>query len=67
MLSHAKTRSIYTRTEALSYIGSLLRVELNINNHNTTDVEVGEIFLEEHICVHVKENQDKVNILCLMI
>ena len=41
MISEARTRSIFSRMEALAYIGRLLRVELNIHNHNTTDVEVG--------------------------
>lgn len=41
MISDARTRGIYTRLEALAYIGRLLRVELNVHNHNTTDVEVG--------------------------
>jgi hypothetical protein len=41
MISEAKTRSLYTRMEALAYIGRLLRVELNVHNHHITDVEVG--------------------------
>lgn len=67
MISDAQTRGIYTRLEALAYIGRLLRVELNIQNHNTTDVEVGQIFLREHICVHLSSDSDKMNIISLMI
>lgn len=67
LISDAKSRGIYTRVEALAYMGALLRVELNVLNPATTDVQVGEIFLREHICVHLSSNEDKVNILCLMV
>ncbi len=40
---------------------------LNITNPDLSDKEVGEIFIREHICVHLKNNNDKFNILCLMI
>ena len=67
IISDAKSRGIQTRLQALAYIGGLLRVELNIQNPSTTDVEVGQIFLQEHICVHLDNNTDKVNILCIMV
>lgn len=67
MISDAKSRGINTQKDALEYIGRLLRVELNIFNPETTDLQVGRIFLKEHICVHLEKDEDKANIILLCI
>jgi DNA-directed RNA polymerase I subunit RPA2 len=50
----------------LNYLGRLLRGELGIRDASTPDIDVGKIFLREHILVHLGKNEDKVEILCLM-
>lgn len=40
---------------------------LNITNPEVNDKEVGEIFLNENILVHLSDSSDKFNFLCLMI
>lgn len=40
---------------------------MNITNPEINDKEVGEIFLKENICIHLKDNKDKFNFICLMI
>ncbi|CAD8211554.1 unnamed protein product [Paramecium pentaurelia] len=67
MIADAKSRGINSQKDALEYIGRLLRVELNIFNPETTDLQVGRIFLREHICVHLENDQDKASILLLCI
>lgn len=67
LIQEGRSRSIYTQREALEYIGRLLRVELSIFNPKTTDLEVGRIFLREHICIHLEKDVDKKDILLLMI
>lgn len=51
----------------MAYLGKSFRVVLNINNNEVNDKEVGEIFINENICVHLKNNMDKFNILCFMV
>ncbi len=51
----------------MAYLGKNFRVVLNINNTDLNDKEVGEIFMNENICVHLKNNIDKFNTLIVMI
>ena len=67
LLRTSKKMGLEGKNECLIYLGSNFRIMLSINNPHTSDYEVGEIFLKEHICVHLKNNIDKFNILCLMI
>ena len=59
--------SLHSKDECLAYIGKNFRVVLSVNNNEINDKEVGEIFMKENICVHLKNNIDKLNTLCIMI
>ena len=59
--------SLNTREECLAHLGKNFRVVLNITNPEVTDREVGEIFINENICVHLNNNNDKINTICVMI
>lgn len=56
-----------SRDQCLAYLGRNFRVVLSITNSEIKDSEVGEIFLNENICVHLGDNMDKFNFLCIMI
>lgn len=51
----------------MNYLGRLLRGELGLRDPNTLDIDVGKIFIREHILVHLARNEEKVEMLCLMI
>lgn len=67
LLKGSKYLSLHNQDECLDYLGKNFRIVLNITNSNLLNREVGEIFLKENICVHLKQNMDKINALCLMI
>ena len=66
MIRGARRLQLFTKKECLAYLGRNFRVVLNITNPDVTDIEVGQIFLSENICVNVKEEMDKFNSLCVM-
>lgn len=59
--------SLNSRDECLAHLGKNFRVVLNITNPEITDKQVGEIFINENICVHLANNIDKFNTICVMI
>lgn len=67
LLRVGKKLGLNSSNECLSYLGSNFRVMLNITDSSLKDREVGEIFLQEHVCVHLKSNLDKFNSICFMI
>ena len=67
LIRGSKAMSLNTREECLAHLGKNFRVVLNITNPEVTDREVGEIFINENICVHLNNNNDKINTICVMI
>lgn len=67
MLRGGKAMNLTSREQCLAYIGRHFRIVLNITNPEVNDKEVGEIFLNENILVHLSDSSDKFNFLCLMI
>lgn len=68
LLRVSKHLSLHTKTQCLAYLGSRFRVVLGLNHSGQiSDKDVGEIFLNELVCVHCKTNIDKFNSICLMI
>lgn len=67
LIRGCKAMSLNTRDECLAHLGKNFRVVLSITNPEITDKQVGEIFLNENICVHLNANVDKLNIICVMI
>lgn len=59
--------SLNSRDECLAHLGKNFRVVLNITNPEITDKQVGEIFMNENICVHLNNSIDKFNTICVMI
>lgn len=58
--------SLTSRRDCLKYLGMNFRIMLNINA-DVSDAEVGEIFLKEHIAVHLEHSNDKFRVICLLI
>jgi len=53
------------KNDNLKYIGNRFRLVLT-NDNSLTDVQVGTIFMKEHILVNSDNDFDKFNTLCLM-
>lgn len=66
MLRAGRGQGLENTKDCLAYLGANFRVVLGADKH-TGDSEVGRQFLENYICIHLKENHDKLNILCVMI
>jgi len=68
LLRVSKSLSLHSKDQCLSFLGSRFRGELNLlYSTEVTDKEVGEIFLNDLICVHCTSNLDKFNSLMLLI
>ena len=67
LIGEIKKRSLFSKTQCLSYLGFLLRGVLNVSNPNLTNENIGEIFLKEHIMVHCSTNSEKVSALVIML
>jgi len=67
LLSSIKQMSLNTQQECLAYLGKHFRTVMSITNPELMDHTVGQIFMEENICIHLQSNVDKFNFLCLMI
>lgn len=67
ILLSGKEMNIYSPIQARATIGSRFRVVLTGVNDEMSDVEVGEMFLTNHICVHTENYDSKFDSLCLMI
>lgn len=67
LIRGSKAMSLNTREECLAHLEKNFRVVLNITNPEITDMQVGEIFINENICVHLNNNNDKINTICVMI
>ena len=65
LLRSQKQFSILNRNDNLKYIGNRFRLVLTTDS-SLTDVQVGIIFIKEHILVNSENNHDKFNTLCLM-
>ena len=66
ILEEAAALGIRTKTQALLYLGEHFRGQLEANPWET-NVEVGERLLRDFIFVHLSANQDKFNLLVLML
>jgi DNA-directed RNA polymerase I subunit RPA2 len=67
LLRGGKALKLDTKEECRAYLGRNFRVVLNVTNPEVTDKEVGEIFVQENVCVHLKNYQDRLNFLLLMV
>lgn len=65
MLSVLHENNIFSRTEALKYIGKLFRVKLSVPEWYK-DVEVGQHLIRKCICIHVDSDKEKFNVLVEM-
>src|ERR1700694_5896900 len=62
LLTTFKSYHLYTRRETLAYLGDKFRVVLD-EAEDLTDEQVGEIFLQRIILVHIESNADKFRLL----
>jgi DNA-directed RNA polymerase I subunit RPA2 len=62
LLTTFKSYHLYTRRETLAYLGDKFRVVLD-EAEDLTDQQVGEIFLQKIILVHIESNADKFRLL----
>ena len=67
MLRAGKNLGLHTQEECLAYLGRNFRIVLSVTDPGTVDRAVGQIFIEENICVHLKNGRDKFNFLCVLI
>lgn len=67
LLRGSQQLGLQSRAACLAYLGRNFRVVLSITNPEVDDAAVGAIFLRENICVHLEQNTDKFNFLCLMV
>ena len=67
ILRHGKSLNITNSSQALRFLGSRFRVVLNLSFFEVNDEEIGKIFINENICVHLAKFTDKYNCILLMI
>ncbi|KAF0691980.1 Aste57867_16886 [Aphanomyces stellatus] len=71
ILRESKRFNVYSREEALAYLGKHFRHVLPYLSADMTNVEVGNRFLDEYVFVHINKGEkgraQKVELLCLMI
>ena len=58
---------LFSQNQCLAYIGSRFRAVLEGVQQDMSDVEVGRFLIERLILVHLPDNFDKFQTLCLMI
>lgn len=56
LLADVKKRALHTREQCLAYLGFLLRPMMGVADPSLSAMEVGEVFLREHIMVHCSNN-----------
>jgi len=66
LIKTAKNLGYLNREQCLTYLGNSFRFLLNVGL-SYSDYQAGEIFLNENICVHLQDSQDKFNTICLMV
>ncbi|CAG9310885.1 unnamed protein product [Blepharisma stoltei] len=66
LIRTAAKLAIFTRESALKYLGSRVRKIMNPPSY-MADEQVGELVLREHVFVHTDNDNDKFNLLVLMI
>ncbi|KAF1794056.1 P-loop containing nucleoside triphosphate hydrolase [Phytophthora cactorum] len=71
ILREAKKFSLYSRDEALAYLGKHFRFAMPYVYDNMSNVEVGSKLLDEFLFVHIPKGEkgrtQKVELLCLML
>jgi DNA-directed RNA polymerase I subunit RPA2 len=68
ILAEGKQYSFSRQGQYLELLGSRFRDLIGIGgDKNYTDEECGQIFLKEYIMVHLEDNTDKFNMLCVLI
>lgn len=71
ILREAKNFSLYSRDEALAYLGKHFRLVMPYVYDSMTNVEVGSKMLDEFLFVHIPKGEkgrtQKVELLCLML
>ena len=66
ILFEGKNMKFQTQQQCLAFLGARFRPVMYLPD-DFSDAEVGQVFLKEHIFVHLDESFDKFNLLCLMI
>lgn len=66
LIAEGKKYGFSRRNQYLDLLGSRFRDLLGLTNVSESNEEVGKIFLKEYIMIHLKENNDKFNMLCMM-
>lgn len=66
LIKSGKNIGYSTREHCMSYLGNSFRYLLNIGL-GYSDLQAGEVFLRENVCVHLDNNIDKFNVICLMV
>ncbi|OQR94074.1 DNA-directed RNA polymerase I subunit RPA2 [Thraustotheca clavata] len=71
ILRESKRFSVYSRDEALAYLGKHFRAVLPFLDKDMSNLEVGNRFIDECVFVHIPKGEkgraQKVELLCLMI
>lgn len=66
LLNEGAMLGMRTRSECLAYIGRHFRQLLDVNPR-VTDAQAGELFLAEHVLVHLSRGEDKAALLFAML
>ena len=67
LLAESTKYGYRTQAEYTAYIGSRFRELLNLNETDLSDVECGKVFLKENLLIHLDNNHEKIDVLCLMV
>ncbi|EQC34809.1 hypothetical protein SDRG_07614 [Saprolegnia diclina VS20] len=71
ILRESKRFSVYSRDEALAYLGKHFRSVVPFLDKDMSNVEVGNRFVDDYVFVHIPKGEkgraQKVELLCLMI
>ena len=66
LIREANKYAVYTKDQALTYLGNKVRQVLNPPSY-LTDKQTGELVLREHVFLHLDSNDHKFNLALLMI
>lgn len=66
ILAESKKYGIIHQYQYLEYIGKRFRDLLGFqNNEKLNNEEIGQVFINEYIMIHLNSNNDKLNLMCL--
>jgi DNA-directed RNA polymerase I subunit RPA2 len=67
LIAEGKSYSFSRRSQYLELLGSRFRDLLGFTENEMTDEEVGQVFIRDYILIHLNDNTEKFNMLCVLI